>query len=88
LTRLSPSITDTSRRGTPSRRAICVPATGSVGPTIAPSVNATAQLTPGISAWATAATATIVASTSPIDSSVIGRRFARRSLRFAKNAPE
>ena len=43
LTRLSPSIMLTSRRGAPSCRVIAVAATGSVGETIAPSANATAH---------------------------------------------
>ena len=83
----SPSRIETSRRGTPSRRAIAVAATGSVGPTMAPSANAACQLRPIISC-ATTATTTIVARTSPIDSIEIVRRLARRSRRFAKNAPE
>ncbi len=66
LTRLSPSITLTSRRGTPSWRVIAVAATGSVGETIAPSANATAQGRP-ISSWPTTATAQVVSSTSPIE---------------------
>ena len=73
-------------RGTPRRRAIVVAASASVGPTIAPSVNAAAQLKPSIHSCATTATAHIVASTSPIASRLIGRRLARRSRRLAKNA--
>ena len=55
-------------RGVPSRRKTVVAARASVGPTIAPSVNATGQLMPGTSACATTATTTIVNRTRPIDS--------------------
>ena len=81
-------MTDTMRRGAFWRRAIAVAASGSVGETIAPSVNAAAHDRPSMSSCATTATAHIVASTSPIASSEIGRAFARSSLRFAKNAAE
>ena len=86
LIRLSPSISATSRRGRPSRWAIAVAAIGSVGETIAPSTKAGGQSRPGITAWATAATATIVASTSPTASSAIGRTFARSSRSEVKKA--
>ena len=72
LTRLSPSIIVTTRRGTPSRRAIDVAASGSVGETTAPSTNAAATSSPSTSACATTATPTVVAATSPIASSEIG----------------
>jgi hypothetical protein len=75
-------------RGAFWRRAIAVAASGSVGATIAPSVKAAAHDSPSISAWATTATAHIVASTRPIASSEIGRTLRRRSLRLAKNAAE
>ena len=44
LTRLSPSMMATIRRGMPSRRAITVAASGSVGDTTAPSTNADGQV--------------------------------------------
>ena len=75
----------TIRRGTPSRRAIAVAAIGSVGETIAPSVNAAAHGSPTTSC-ATTATATVVASTSPIASRPIGRMFVRRSRSEVKKA--
>ncbi len=52
------------RFGTLSRRAIAVAATGSVGETIAPSTNDSAQPKPSAS-WATKATPSIVARTRP-----------------------
>ncbi len=55
--------TDT-RSGTPSRENVAAAETGSVGATIAPSTNASAQLRSPIAACATTATATIVTSTS------------------------
>ena len=88
LIRLSPSITETIRRGTASRRATVVAATGSVGATIAPSANAAAHGRSSISACATTATVHIVASTSPIASIEIARISRLRSCRFAKNAAE
>ena len=66
LSRLSPSTRFTRRRGAPSWRAIAVAATGSVGETMAPSANATAQGRP-MSSWPTTATAQVVASTNPIE---------------------
>ncbi|CAN5265900.1 hypothetical protein BH20ACT5_BH20ACT5_01320 [soil metagenome] len=77
LTRLSPARIVTARRGNPTRRPIVVAATASGGATIAPSANAAASGNSGTSAWATSPTTTVVNSTSPIDSSLIGRRFAR-----------
>ena len=74
------------RRGTPSRRAIAVAASGSVGETIAPSANAAAHGRPSIAAWATTATEHIVTSTRTSAASVIGRRFARRSRTEEKYA--
>ena len=88
LMRLSPSSTDTTRRGASWRRAIAVAAIGSVGATIAPSVNAAAHDRPSIRTCATTATAHIVASTRPTASSEIGRRSRLSSCRFAKNAAE
>ena len=74
----SPSTMATIRLGTLSRRAIAVAATGSVGETIAPRTNASAQPKPNAS-WAMRATASIVASTSPIASRVIGLTLRRSS---------
>ena len=82
----SPSTTVTTRRGTPSRPAIAVAATGSVGETIAPSTNAASHDRPGTTAWTHAATATQVASTRPIESAEIGPALRRRSRSEAKNA--
>jgi hypothetical protein len=64
-----------------------VAATGSVGATIAPSAKAAAHGRPPTTSWATTATATIVASTSPMASIEIDRRSAFRLCRSAKNAP-
>src|SRR4051794_11097543 len=83
----SPSRMETRRRGTPSRRAIALAATGSGRPTIAPSTKDWRQRRP-TRRWATPATTRILARTSPTDSSVIGRRSVRRSRRLAKNAAE
>jgi hypothetical protein len=58
---------------------IAVAAMASVGETIAPSTRAGPQPRSGIRACATAATATVVKITSPIDSRPIARRFAFRS---------
>ena len=66
------------------RPAIAVAATGSVGETIAPSTKAAGHDMPSITAWATSATASAVASTSPIASRLIGRMFWRRSRRPVK----
>jgi len=65
---------------TPTRSKVAIAATGSVGATIAPSTNPSAQSIPGITAWATAATATIVASESPITSQVRGTSSASSSF--------
>ena len=74
----SPSRTVTTRRGAPTRPAIAVAATGSVGPSTAPSTNATSHGMP--TTWcATKATPTVVTSTSPTESSAIGRALKRRS---------
>src|SRR3954452_13582130 len=86
--RLSPSSTLIARRGTSKRRAIVVAASGSVGATIAPNAKQTAQSSPSTSACAVTATAAAVATTSSVEFSVIVRRSARSSRRFAKNAPE
>ena len=86
FTRLSPSTIETSLRGTPSRRAIAVAASGSVGDTIAPSTNAAGHVSPSTTACATTATPTVVATTRPTARSPIGRMFARRSRSDVKNA--
>lgn len=88
LIRLSPSTTVTTRRGTLRRCRIAVAATGSVGETIAPSTNAAAHEIPGTIAWATTATAPIVASTRPIDSSEIALKLLLSSRSDEKNAAE
>ena len=58
---------------------IFVAASGSVGETTAPSTNAALHEKLSISSCATTATAQVVAITSPIASSEIGRAFWRRS---------
>ena len=73
--------------GSPSRSAIALEAVGSVGATIAPSTNDSAQPRPGMKACATAATASIVTSTSPIARNPIAFMFARSSRSEVKNAP-
>ena len=86
LTRLSPSTIVTSLRGTPRRRAIEVAARGSVGETIAPSTNALPHESPSTNVWATTATPTVVATTRPTASAVIGRALVRRSRSEVKKA--
>ncbi len=85
LTRLSPSITFTSRRGAPRRRMIAVAATGSVGETIAPSANAIGQERP-ITSCPSTATEPMVARTRPIESIEIARRSLRSARRSEKKA--
>ncbi len=87
FTRLSPSMMTISRRGTPSRLAMALAATGSVGETIAPSTTADAHGRPATWCMTTATTA-VVAMTRPIASRPIGRRFARRSRSDVKKADE
>ncbi len=79
LIRLSPSRIVTTRDGTPSRRKTAVAATASGGATIAPSVNAGAPASSGMSHETTTPTTTVVNSTSPIASRPIGRALALRS---------
>ncbi len=67
---------ETTRRGAPTRRAISVAASASVGETTAPSVKAAAHDRFGIAACATNATPSVVTATRPTASSEIGRRFA------------
>src|SRR3712207_1900436 len=86
FTRLSPSSTAITRRGTGSRDTIAVAATASGGETIAPRATATAQGSPGRRARAATATAAEVASTSPTARRVIGRMFALNSRSEVKNA--
>ena len=62
---------------------IAAAASGSVGETIAPRTKAAAHGRPGMSSWATQATAHIVASTSATVLRVSVRRLARKSLKFA-----
>ena len=66
------------------RPAIAVAATGSVGETIAPRTKAAGHDMSSITAWATSATASAVASTSPIASMLIWRTFSRSSRRPVK----
>ena len=47
-----------------------------------------AQETPPMAVWATQATPHVVTATRPMESSEIGRRFARRSRSPVKNADE
>ena len=75
----SPSTSMPTRSGTCMRLKVAWAATGSVGATTAPSTKAAGQLRPSISAWATTATAPIVASTAPSASTVSGRSSARSS---------
>ena len=63
-----------------------VAATASGGDTIAPSTNATGQLMPGTTAWATQATAVVVTTTRPTASSAIGRRLAAKSRHDVNHA--
>ena len=60
---------------------------GSVGETMAPSTNAELQERSSIAVWATAATATVVAITSPTLSRLIGRMFTFSSCSEVKNVP-
>ncbi len=69
----------TTRRGRPSRCAMAVAASASVGETMAPRAKATAHGTPDASVCTTTATMTVVASTSPTARSPIGRALAARS---------
>ena len=85
LTRLSPSIRLTSRRGAPSPRAIAVAATGSVGETIAPSAKATAQGRP-MSSCPSTPTTQVVTNTNPIEVSDSARASARSARRSAMKA--
>ena len=73
------------RCGAPIRRRISAGATASVGDTIAPSTKDSPHPRP-ITSCATTATAAIVAVTTPIESSAIGRAFWRRSRSEVKNA--
>ncbi len=86
LNRPSASTALTGSRGDSSRRMMLAPASGSVGDTIAPSANAPAQERPPITACATTATATIVASTRPTAVSPTVRTLRRMYPRSVKNA--
>ena len=79
---------ETIRRGRLSRLTISVAARASVGETIAPRVKAPAHERSPIARCATSATPQVVAATSPIASSEIGRRLARSSRSPVKNADE
>ena len=65
---------------------IAVEAIGSVGATTAPRTNAALHDSPPIAAWATTATVTVVATTSPTARMPIERAFALRSRTDVKNA--
>ena len=82
----SPSTMVTKRRGAPARAAIALAATGSVGESTAPSVNAPAQLRSSTTAWATTPTSRVVNTTSPMLSRAIGLRLSRRSRSEEKKA--
>src|SRR6185295_18507733 len=86
FTRLSPSSTATTRRGTGSLETIAAAATASGGETIAPSAMAAAHGSPGNSACAATATTTDVTSTRPTASRVIDARFALNSRGDVKKA--
>ena len=75
----SPSRIVTTRRGSPIRRPIAVEATASGGATTAPIASASAQEMPGIIQCTTTPTPAVVKSTSPTDSSRIGRRLTLKS---------
>ena len=64
----------------PTRSKVAKAETGSLGATIAPSSRPSAQPMPGTTAWATAPTASIVASGSPSTSHASGPRSASNSL--------
>ena len=86
LTKLSPSITAITRRGTPSLLAIDVAAIGSVGETTAPRTNASCHEKPSIHQCAAAATVTVVTATSPTARRLIGAAFCLRSRSDVKKA--
>jgi hypothetical protein len=79
LTRLSPSKIDTMRRGMPTRRAVVVAATASVGATTAPRAKAAASDTAGTAHHTATPTTSVVNATRPTDSSTIAWRLARKS---------
>ncbi len=82
----SPSRIVTIRRGSPIRRPIAVAATASGGATTAPIMKAAGQPRSGISSWTSTATPAVVNTTSPTDSSRIGRRLALKSTRDVRMA--
>ncbi len=73
------------RRGRHMRRAMDSGATASGGETMAPSTNPTCQERPS-SQWPAAATATVVNTTQPTASSVIGRKLKRNSRQLIATA--
>ncbi|SUD48413.1 Uncharacterised protein [Nocardia otitidiscaviarum] len=75
----SPSSRVTRRRGIPTRRAMAMAATASGGATTAPMATAAANGT-GSSTITTTATAKVVNSTNPTDSSVIDTFLGRKSM--------
>ena len=70
----------------PTRDAIAVAATGSVGETTAPSTKAASHDMPSTTSWATTATPTIVKITRPIASRLIGLTLSRSSRSEEKKA--
>src|SRR5581483_6594580 len=85
FTRLSPSSTVTIRRGTPRLCVIAVAATAPGGETIAPKANAAATGRPAMEC-AIQPTTTVVNSTSPIASRLIGRILAEKSRQEVNSA--
>ncbi len=74
------------RRGRPMRRPTAVAATASGGATTAPIANDAPQLTPGTRACTSSAMPAVVNTTSPTESSRIGRRLALKSTRDVDSA--
>ena len=78
----SPSRIVTTRRGSPIRRPMAVAATASGGATTAPMANDAGQPRSGSIACTSTPTPRVVNTTSPTDSSRIGRRLALKSTRL------
>ena len=87
FTRDSPSRIVTTRRGSPTLRAIDVAATASGGATTAPRARATGKVT-GRSHQVTTPTPSAVISTSSTDRYAIGRRLCRKSMIEVRIAAE
>ena len=84
LTRLSPSMMVTRRRGTPSFLMTAAAADASGGETIAPSRNAAGHEMPRPKARTVTATSVVVNRTRPNASRKMGRRFRLKSLHEVK----